>query len=108
MRQSTLQTPPHLAIIMDGNGRWAERRGQPRSMGHLAGARVMRDVVGLARGFTDQQGRLHLEYSARNDGRTLSFDDVLELRPDGTVVNTIEVSYLLLPVGEAQIHFHKR
>lgn len=45
MRQSTLQIPPHLAIIMDGNGRWAERRGQPRSMGHLAGARVMRDVV---------------------------------------------------------------
>ena len=45
MGQSTLQLPTHLAIIMDGNGRWAERRGQRRSMGHLAGARAMRDVV---------------------------------------------------------------
>jgi undecaprenyl diphosphate synthase len=43
--QSTLRVPDHLAIIMDGNGRWAERRGQPRSMGHRAGARAMRDVV---------------------------------------------------------------
>jgi undecaprenyl diphosphate synthase len=43
--QSTLRVPEHLAIIMDGNGRWAERRGQPRSMGHRAGARAMRDVV---------------------------------------------------------------
>ena len=45
MKQSTLSLPPHLAIIMDGNGRWAERRGQPRSMGHLAGARAMRTVI---------------------------------------------------------------
>jgi undecaprenyl diphosphate synthase len=45
MGQSTLQLPSHLAIIMDGNGRWAEQRGQRRSVGHLAGARAMRDVV---------------------------------------------------------------
>ncbi len=45
MQQSTLRVPSHLAVIMDGNGRWAEHRGQPRSMGHLAGARAMRDVI---------------------------------------------------------------
>ena len=45
MIQSTLQLPLHLAVIMDGNGRWAERRGQSRSAGHVAGARAMRDVV---------------------------------------------------------------
>ncbi len=45
MIQSTLQLPDHFAVIMDGNGRWAEQRGQRRSMGHLAGARAMRDVV---------------------------------------------------------------
>jgi undecaprenyl diphosphate synthase len=45
VKQSTLSFPQHVALIMDGNGRWAERRGQPRTMGHLAGARVMRDVV---------------------------------------------------------------
>ncbi len=45
MSQRIQHVPSHLAVIMDGNGRWAERQGQPRSMGHLAGARVMRDVV---------------------------------------------------------------
>jgi undecaprenyl diphosphate synthase len=45
MTQSTLSVPAHVAIIMDGNGRWAERRGRPRWMGHVAGARVVKDVV---------------------------------------------------------------
>ncbi len=45
MKQSTLSTPTHLAMIMDGNGRWAERRGLPRLMGHRAGAEVVRRVV---------------------------------------------------------------
>ncbi len=45
MKQSALPLPDHLAIIMDGNGRWAEQRGQRRSIGHLAGARAMREVV---------------------------------------------------------------
>src|SRR6187399_1976200 len=45
MPTSTLSVPGHLAIIMDGNGRWAERSGRPRTMGHLAGARTMRTVV---------------------------------------------------------------
>ena len=34
--------PKHVAIIMDGNGRWAKRRGMPRSMGHRAGADVLK------------------------------------------------------------------
>jgi undecaprenyl diphosphate synthase len=33
--------PKHLAVIMDGNGRWAERRHRPRSLGHRAGARAV-------------------------------------------------------------------
>ncbi len=37
--------PQHVAIIMDGNGRWARRRGLPRSAGHHAGMRGMRDVI---------------------------------------------------------------
>ncbi len=35
----------HVAIIMDGNGRWAQRRGRPRLFGHQAGARRVRDIV---------------------------------------------------------------
>lgn len=37
--------PKHVAIIMDGNGRWAKRRGMPRSMGHKAGADVLKEIV---------------------------------------------------------------
>ena len=37
--------PQHLAIIMDGNGRWAERRGLPRSAGHREGAKTVRRVI---------------------------------------------------------------
>lgn len=39
------QSLRHLAIIMDGNGRWAEARGLSRSEGHRRGAEVMRDVA---------------------------------------------------------------
>ena len=37
--------PRHIAIIMDGNGRWANQRGKPRTFGHLAGARTVREIV---------------------------------------------------------------
>jgi undecaprenyl diphosphate synthase len=41
--------PRHVAIIMDGNGRWAERRGLPRIEGHRVGADSVRDVTRAAR-----------------------------------------------------------
>ncbi len=37
--------PPHVAIIMDGNGRWARQRGLPRTAGHKEGMTAVRDVV---------------------------------------------------------------
>ncbi len=37
--------PRHIAIIMDGNGRWAEERGLPRIEGHRAGVETVRDIV---------------------------------------------------------------
>jgi len=37
--------PKHIAIIMDGNGRWARQRGKPRAGGHQAGFRTTRDIV---------------------------------------------------------------
>jgi undecaprenyl diphosphate synthase len=37
--------PAHIAIVMDGNGRWAERRNRPRTMGHQAGLKALRKVV---------------------------------------------------------------
>ncbi len=48
-KKSKVQTsfevlPTHLGIIMDGNGRWAKKRGLPRSAGHKAGANVFRTI----------------------------------------------------------------
>ena len=40
--------PMHVAIIMDGNGRWARRRGLPRSVGHVEGAKAVRITVEAA------------------------------------------------------------
>lgn len=37
--------PRHVAIIMDGNGRWATKRGLPRSAGHRAGMEALRDLI---------------------------------------------------------------
>ena len=37
--------PRHIAIILDGNGRWAKRRGLPRSAGHIAGAETFRNIA---------------------------------------------------------------
>ncbi len=37
--------PAHVAIIMDGNGRWAQNRGLPRSAGHASGTEALRDII---------------------------------------------------------------
>lgn len=42
---STKELPAHVGIIMDGNGRWAKKRGLPRSAGHAAGAAVFKTIV---------------------------------------------------------------
>jgi undecaprenyl diphosphate synthase len=42
------RTPEHVAIIMDGNGRWAAKRGLPRIAGHSAGAKAVRETIASA------------------------------------------------------------
>ena len=46
-----IQIPEHIAIVMDGNGRWAKDRGLPRTAGHEAGEKVLFDLVEAAIGF---------------------------------------------------------
>ena len=41
--------PRHVAVIMDGNGRWAKQRGQPRIFGHRAGAESLRAILRACR-----------------------------------------------------------
>ena len=48
MPESASSCPRHVAIIMDGNGRWAEARGLPRSAGHKAGIDALRRAVKAA------------------------------------------------------------
>lgn len=45
VQSSSKHSAEHVAIIMDGNGRWATRRGRPRLFGHHAGARRVREIV---------------------------------------------------------------
>lgn len=49
MADSSPSTPRHVAIIMDGNGRWAKQRGLPRIKGHEQGAQSVRAVMKAAR-----------------------------------------------------------
>ena len=47
--KETLVPPQHIAIIMDGNGRWAKKRGLPRTAGHAAGAESFRRIANYCR-----------------------------------------------------------
>ena len=50
MAQTQKLTPPrHIAIIMDGNGRWAKKRGLPRTAGHAAGGEAFRRIANYCR-----------------------------------------------------------
>ena len=48
-KKNTLPAPRHIAIIMDGNGRWAKKRGLPRTAGHAAGAETFRRIANYCR-----------------------------------------------------------
>ncbi|MBR4016878.1 MAG: di-trans,poly-cis-decaprenylcistransferase [Oscillospiraceae bacterium] len=47
--ENKMPVPCHIAIIMDGNGRWAKKRGLPRSAGHAAGAESFRKIANYCR-----------------------------------------------------------
>lgn len=55
MKDESIHIPRHLAIIMDGNGRWAKARGLPRIAGHREGIHSVRDIVEVC-------GELGVEY----------------------------------------------
>ena len=49
LSKENLPMPRHIAIIMDGNGRWAKKRGLPRTAGHAAGAEAFRNIANYCR-----------------------------------------------------------
>ena len=44
-----MRVPNHIAIILDGNGRWAKKRGMPRSYGHVKGCENLEDICEVAK-----------------------------------------------------------
>jgi len=60
--------PRHVAIIMDGNGRWAQKRKQPRLFGHKAGAESVQDIVETCREIGIEYLTLYA-FSSENWGR---------------------------------------
>ena len=44
-----LRIPEHVAIIMDGNGRWASSKGLPRSFGHNKGVNVLKEITKVSK-----------------------------------------------------------
>ncbi len=51
LRHTERKVPRHVAIIMDGNGRWAQRHGLPRSEGHRRGMKTVREIIRAAADF---------------------------------------------------------
>ena len=56
----------HLALIMDGNGRWAEKRGLKRTKGHEAGAEVIRDITTYCAKHPTIKSVTHYAFSTEN------------------------------------------
>ncbi len=46
---NTAKLPSHVAIIMDGNGRWARQRGMDRIFGHQQGVKAVREIIEACR-----------------------------------------------------------
>ena len=70
------RVPRHVAIIMDGNGRWAQRRAKPRVFGHIRGSRKIRAVVSEA-GSLGVQALTLYAFSTENWSRAQSELNVL-------------------------------
>jgi undecaprenyl diphosphate synthase len=65
---SEQSVPRHVAIVMDGNGRWAKRRGMPRVAGHRKGQERVREVVSMC-GDLDVEHLTLFAFSSENWGR---------------------------------------
>ena len=86
------KTPGHIAIVMDGNGRWAKRRNRPRNMGHQAGLKALRATI---------------EHCVRLGVETLTvfaFSSENWNRPDGEVSRLMEIFLRALDKEVAQLH----
>ena len=84
--------PNHIAIIMDGNGRWAQSRGLPRAMGHRQGVEALKRTVRAVR----DRGVRYLTIYA--------FSSENWQRPEGEVAELMDLLRIFLKAELAQLH----
>ncbi len=93
--------PKHLAIIMDGNGRWAEKKGLPRSAGHGEGAKTVRRVITSCLNFNIPILTL-FAFSTENWKRPKNeinyliklFERVLNKEKENLIKNNIKINFI--------------
>ena len=113
--------PRHIAIIMDGNGRWAKERNLPRTMGHKAGVEAVRDIVKECSKLNVKYLTLYV-FSTENWKRPKDEVSALmkllvqylkkelnELNENNVIINYIgDISKLPVPCQEQLIISHKK
>ncbi len=87
-----MKTPQHIAIIMDGNGRWAKAKGLPRTAGHKAGADTTKEIITAAK----KQGVKYLTLYA--------FSSENWLRPEKEVSFLMDLLRLQLKTQVKELH----
>lgn len=88
------EVPRHVAIIMDGNGRWAKRRSLPRAAGHRRGVETVRDVVKAA-------GEIGIKYLT-----LFSFSSENWNRPSGEVDALMALMKRFIQQDLSELHAH--
>lgn len=97
--------PLHIGIIMDGNGRWAEMRGLPRSEGHKRGVERVREIVKASVGFGINVLSLYafsLENWLRPDDEVSVIMNLLERTIKGEFLNFIEEGIRFKVIGNRE------
>ena len=93
--------PKHIAVIMDGNGRWAQKRQLPRSLGHAKGLDSVQKIIQYAHEFKIQCLTL-FAFSTENSGRpkkeisdlTILFDKTITEESEKIFANNIKITIL--------------
>ena len=93
--------PKHIAVIMDGNGRWAQKRQLPRSLGHAKGLDSVQKIIQYAHEFKIMYLTLYA-FSTENSGRpkkeisdlTILFDKTITEESEKIFANNIKITIL--------------
>jgi len=89
--QKSIIIPEHVALIMDGNGRWAKQRGLPRTLGHRAGVEALKEIVRYASEIGIKILTVYA-FSTENWARPIEEVDYL--------INTLLVEYMKKEIDE--------